>query len=104
MKLQDLQTRGAFVTGAPVMTPIKWGGNTFQVQVQRLTFAQVMETADLGDGARNVALIAKSIVLDGGVQLTEEQAGQLQPELATQFLLAVAKVNRLDGAEADPKA
>lgn len=99
--LAALTEAGAFRSELEEAT-IKWNGQDFTIQIKPLSFGDVMAAQNLEEGARNIKLIAMGVVFEDGQQLTEEQAASLHPQLAAEFMTAIAKVNDL-GSQPDPK-
>lgn len=108
MSLADLRAAGAFVAPDPVQKVVRWehaddasGIVTeyeFAVRIRPQSFAAVQRARySVGPTALS-ELIANSILLvdaeTGATEtLTVEQANDLHPTLATQFILAINEVN-----------
>lgn len=108
MKLDQLKSRGAFITGQPVRKTITWvhadpeNGeemtDTFDVFVRRLSFGDVERIYLAGtegeQRSRSAALISARLLLGDNAdeRITYEDAYQLDPGLAAKFLEAIAQV------------
>lgn len=94
MNLQQLRESGGIVSAEPVKKTVTWKDNKFNVFVIRQSFGTVESMVrDLDGRSRSASLIASFIRLgDGTEQLSYEDAYQLQPELAAEFVRAINEV------------
>lgn len=103
MNLQQLRDSGGIVPSEPVKKAVKWRNDKFNVFVVRQSFGSVESLVqDLDGRSRSAALIASFIRLgdDGSEQLSYEDAYQLHPDLAHEF---VRVVNEVYEGEAEKK-
>lgn len=102
MNLQQLRESGGIVSPEPVKKAVEWRGKKFNVFVVRQSFGSVESLVrDLDGRSRSAALIASFIRLgdDAQEQLSYEDAYQLQPDLAGEFVRAVNEVYEGDSAK-----
>lgn len=102
MNLQQLRDSGGIVSPEPVKKPVEWRGKKFNVHVVRQSFGTVEEIVRQSEGrSRSAALIASFIRLgdNGTEQLSYDDAYQLQPELAAEFVRVVNEVYEGDAAK-----
>lgn len=102
MNLQKLRESGGIVPSEPIKKAVKWRNDTFNVFVVRQSFGSVEQLVQGLDGrSRSAALIASFIRLgdDAAEQMSYEDAYQLHPELAGEFVRVVNEVYEGDEAK-----
>lgn len=95
MNLQQLRDTGGIVSPDPVKKTVKWNGEKFVVYVVRQSFGSVETLVkDLEGRSRSAALVASFIRLgdDASEHLSYEDAYQLHPDLAAEFVRVVNEV------------
>jgi hypothetical protein len=114
MNLKELREHGGFVSAKPVKTSVTWKRTddlsgeskeiTFDVYIRKLSFGMIEETMTTPDKrSRNALLISEAVGLgkDGKDRMTYAEAYQLQPSLARELYIAVAKANALPTPKKD---
>lgn len=102
MNLQQLREAGGIVSPDPVKKTVSWDGKKFDVFVIRQSFGTVESLVQGLDGrSRSASLIASFIRLgdDASEKLTYEDAYQLHPTLAGEFVRVVNEVYEGDAAK-----
>lgn len=102
MNLQQLRESGGIVPSEPIKKTVKWRNDTFNVFVVRQSFGSVEQLVQEVDvNSRTAALIASFIRLgdDASEKMTYEDAYQLHPELAGEFVRVINEVYKDDEAK-----
>lgn len=102
MNLKELRDAGGIVSADPVRKQVEWRGKKFDVFVIRQSFGTVESLVrDLDGRSRSAALIASFIRLgdDATEQMSYEDAYQLQPDLAGEFVRVINEVYEGDAAK-----
>lgn len=102
MNLQQLRESGGIVPSEPIKKTVKWRNDTFNVFVVRQSFGSVEQLVQgFDESSRSAALIASFIRLgdDASEQMTYEDAYQLHPELAGEFVRVINEVYKDDEAK-----
>lgn len=102
MNLQQLRESGGIVPSEPIKKTVKWRNDTFNVFVVRQCFGSVEQLVQEADvNSRTAALIASFIRLgdDASEKMTYEDAYQLHPELAGEFVRVINEVYKDDEAK-----
>lgn len=101
MNLQQLTEAGAIIPRDLKPMPITWNGNTFNVHVRRLAYAEA-EHVYLSEGSKNAALVSACVRFgDGTEQATVAQVEAFDPQLVLTLLDAVNQANGAAFVEAD---
>ena len=95
MNLQKLRESGGIVPSEPVKKTVKWRNDKFNVFVVRQSFGSVEALVQGMEGrSRSAALVSSFIRLgdDASEELSYDDAYQLHPELANEFVRAINEV------------